>query len=250
MGLGEVEQLLLALHESGAQCAAGAHRDLRLFRLVAGIARGQRFVQVFLDVAVRIESSDDLEARIEMAQQARHPIGFGSDEEHQADERAPRGDGAEAPLQAGDEEHYGRGDAEHHSGAEVGHHHGQNDETDGQSGRDQRIAGVDGRRAPGDEERQKDNQSGLGQFGRLQANNGPQAQPAMMRRVHEKDNAEQDQHQSDGGEGHRGILKLAVGHALERHHDGERRNHPQALAQHEVPVGPELQFGHYGRCAI
>ena len=43
VGFGQIEQLLPALHESDAQGSAGADGDLRLFDLVIGVPRGNRF---------------------------------------------------------------------------------------------------------------------------------------------------------------------------------------------------------------
>jgi len=125
----------------------------------------------------------------------------------------------------------------------------KNHQPDGQCSGVQRIAGVDGLRAPGDEVRQKDHQSRLGEFGGLQTDR-THAQPAMMCRVHEEYQPEQHQRQPDGGERYRRVLELLVVGALQEHHHQERRDHPQALAQNEVPGRSELELGDHGGSAI
>src|SRR5574340_760236 len=249
VGLGQVEQLLAALHESLAEHAARADGDLRLLRLVAGVARGERFLEVGLQALMRIELLDDAVVRIEIADDARHAVGLLHDEEHYAEHGDRGGHRAVGPLQPGHQKHDRGSAGEDNRRAEIGHDDGQNHQAHGHGDGHQRIPGVDGARSPGHEVSQEQHQRGLGDFGRLETD-GADAQPAVMRAIDEVHDAKQDQRDPHRGEGHRRMLQLAVTGVFQQHHDTNAHSRGRDLLDEEMPGGTIPELGHDGGSAV
>src|SRR5579875_242747 len=250
MRLGEVEELLAAVHQAEADGTARADRDLGLLQLVIGIACSQRFFELRLDTALAIELVDDLELGVEEFHDARQTVGRSDDEEANANQRYGAGNSAVAPFETGHEEDDGGGRAQNHGGAQVGHDDRQNDQTHCQRRRNQGVAGaVDCAAAPGHEECEEDDERRFGHLRWLQTQ-WPQVQPAVMRGIEEIDDGEQQQGDADRAERHGRILEIAVMSALERHHYQDRHYSPGNLADDEVPGGAVLQLRHNRRRAI
>ena len=223
-----------------------------MLELVVGVAGDQRLLEAALDGALLIEFLDDLELRVEEHHDAGQTVGLGEDEEYEPDHGERADDGAVTLFQPGDEEDQRGGGAQHDGGTEIGDHDREDDQADGHGGGHQGVARVvDGARAPGDEEREEDDQRRLGEFRGLHAHRSAEAEPAMVAGVDEVDGDQEEEGDADGAQGDGGILQLAVVRVLEGHHDDEGDDGPRGLTLHEVPGGVVgAHLGHDRRGAV
>src|SRR3954447_19873151 len=103
VGLGEVEELLLAVHQAGAEESAGADRDLRLLGLVVGISCGERLLHVGPDGAALVEAGHQGVVAVDEVDDSGETVGLAVNGNAESEEGDAGGDGAVAEFQAGDE---------------------------------------------------------------------------------------------------------------------------------------------------